>query len=101
MILTLSPVSALNRADTMLHLAGEVLTVDGVAYDLAAVPEGGEGWPEGDHPFVGPIRRTDGRLRAMVRVFIGPAAAARQPDSPWTVEAGDGPIAIPYARSDA
>jgi hypothetical protein len=100
MILTLSPISAF-RPETTIFVLGDVLTVDGIPYDLSPVPEGGEGWPEGDHPFVGPIRRDGGAIHATVRVFLGPTAAPDQPDSPWTVEAGDGPVAIPCARTPA
>lgn len=102
MRLTLTPQIGLpGQAETVIRAAGEVLTVDGVPYDLSPIPEGGEGWPEGEHPFVGPIRRIGGRIHATVRVILGPDAAPHQPDSLWTVAAEDGPIAIPYARIDA
>jgi len=100
MILTLSPISSLRRPDSALSVAGEVLTVDGVDYDLTAVPEGGEGWPEGDHPFEGPIRRISGTIHAVVRAFLGPGAASVQPvDGRWVVDVAAGPVTIPAVRT--
>jgi hypothetical protein len=99
MILTLIPQRSLpGQPETTIQVAGDVLTVDGIAYDLSAIPEGGEGIPEGDHPFAGPISREDGVLHASVIVRLDDAAEFDQPDSPWTVLAFDGAVAIPAAR---
>jgi hypothetical protein len=99
MILTLIPQRGLpGQLETTIHVTGDVLTVDGIAYDLSAIPEGGEGIPEGEHPFAGPISREDGVLHASVIVRLDDTAAFDQPDSPWTVIAIDGPVAIPAAR---
>ena len=103
MHLTLSPSRGLpGQPETVLSVAGDVLTCDGVAYDLIDVPEGGEGWPdpEGDHPFIGAIRRIDGEVHATVRVFLGADAAPRQPTDweHWTVTVADGPVTIPAIR---
>ncbi len=99
MILTLIPVWG--RPEGALSVAGDVLTRDGVAYDLSPVPEGGEGWPAHpapgeDHVFIGPIRRIDGTIHATLIVF--PGDDAPQGQGPWTVAAGDGPVAIPATR---
>jgi hypothetical protein len=99
MILTLTPIRGLpGQPETRLSLKGDVLTVDGTAYDLSPVPEGGEGWAEGDTPFAGPILREGGRLVATVIVRLDDTAEPDQPDSPWTITARNGPVAIPARR---
>ena len=99
MILTLTPIRGLpGQSETRLAVAGDVLTVDGTAYDLSPIPEGGEGWPAGDTPIAGPILREGGQLRATVVVRLDDSAQADQPDSPWTITAKDGPVAIPARR---
>lgn len=92
------------QPETMLSLAGDMLTVDGVPYDLSSVPEGGEAVPEGtDHPFVDTITRQDGVIYATVRVRLGDTAADHQPVDPahWQIEAGEGPVEIPALRKPA
>jgi hypothetical protein len=80
--------------DTVASVVGDVLTVDGVVYDLSSVPEGGEARPSGDHPFSGPITRTDGLLHlALIWCFD---AATAEPDQGaeypvLTVVSGDVP----------
>lgn len=101
MKLTLSPQAGLpGQPETELSVAGDVLTVDGVAFDLSTVPEGGEAMPDGDHPFIGPITRQGGVIHATVRVVLGDTAADHQPVDPahWVVEVADGPVAIPAVR---
>lgn len=102
MHLTLSPQVGLpGVAETTLHVAGDVLTVDGTPFDLSPVPEDGEGWPEGTHPFVGRITREQGFLHCSVRITLGADAAPDQPADPhhWTLACKDGPVAIPALRS--
>jgi hypothetical protein len=99
MILTLIPQRGLpGQPETTIHVTGDVLTVNGIAYDLSIIPDGGEGIPEGEHPFAGPISREDDVLHASVIVRLDDTAAFDQPDSPWTVIAFDGPVFIPAAR---
>lgn len=101
MHLTLSPIRGLpGQPETTLSVAGDVLTIDGTAFDLSPVPEGGEGWPDGDHPFIPPIRRADGVIHATVMVLLGDTAASDQPRDPaiWTIANADGPVAIPATR---
>jgi hypothetical protein len=86
------------RPDTQITVAGDVITIDGVAYDLSPVPEGGEAWPQGAHPFIGPITRTGGVINATLLVHLGDAAADDQPGSPWVIEAASGEVPIPAAR---
>ena len=99
MHLILSPLRGLpGQPETLLSVAGDVLTCDGIAYDLSAVPEGGEGWPEGDHPFIGALRREGGVIHATVRVTLGATADPMQPASPWIIPAASGPVTIAAAR---
>jgi len=51
-------------AETTASVAGNILTVDGVEYDLSPVPEGGQAVPEGQSPFVGFITRAGGEIVA-------------------------------------
>ncbi|WP_127109947.1 hypothetical protein [Pararhodobacter zhoushanensis] len=99
MHITLSPCRGLPGApETTLSVAGDVLSVDGAAFDLSGVPEGGIATPEGKHPFVGTITREGGEIRCTVRVILGDTAAPDQPDSPWTVTASSGAISLPATR---
>jgi hypothetical protein len=101
MILILSPSRGLpGHPETALSVAGDVLTVDGIAFDLAQVPEGGEATASGEHPFAGPIRRQGGVLQVPVRVLLDDSAAPHQPADPahWTIRAGDGAVTLPALR---
>ena len=99
MHITLSPCRGLPGApETVLSVAGDVLTVDGVAYELSGVPEGGLATPEGVHPFVGTITREGGVIACTLRVILGDTAAPDQPERLWSVTATAGAIAIPAAR---
>lgn len=102
MHLTLSPIRGLpGQPETTLAVAGNVLTLDGEAYDLSAVPEGGRFDPDpGDHPFIGSITRAGGTLRATLRVVLGDDAAPHQPTDPahWIIAEAAGPVAIPAWR---
>jgi hypothetical protein len=101
MHLTLSPQRGLPGApETTVAVAGETVTVDGVTYDLSAVPEDGLAEPEGEHPFVGAITRQGGIIHATVRVALGDTAATSQPVNPahWIVPEAEGAIEIPALR---
>lgn len=99
MILTIIP--QWGRPESILSVAGDVLTINGEAFDLSPVPDGGEAialpLPGHDHVFVGPIRRLDGVIHATIIAHLGPDAAADQPDAPWTVPVVEGRITIPAA----
>lgn len=97
MILSLSPV----RCDEALSVAraGEVLTVNGVAFDFSQLPEGAvlpveaidSDW------FVGAVERIDGELHVTLRLPHGPAPSPEQAaPQPISVTA-DGPVALPQA----
>lgn len=98
MHLILSPQMGLpGQPETIIAVAGDVLTIDGTPYDLSPVPEGGDGeWP--DSPFLGRIQRIDGVIHATVLVRLGDTAASDQPDSPWIVPDAEGEVTIPAAR---
>lgn len=103
MHLTLSPQIGLpGQPETVLHVAGDMLTVDDLVFDLSPVPEGGEGeWPGG--PFIGPIRRIDGVIHATVLVRLGDDAADDQPCDPehWVIPGAEGEVVIPALRRPA
>lgn len=98
MHLTLSPQAGLpGQTETTLHVAGDVLTVDGTPYDLSPVPEGGDGeWP--DSPILGRIQRIAGVIHATVLVRLGDTAASDQPGSPWVIPDAVGNVTISAAR---
>ena len=100
MHLTLSPVCGLpGQAETKLHVAGDVLTIDGVPFDLSPIPEGGEGeWL--DSPIIGKITRQSGTLHVTVRVVLGDDAESNQPtdSTHWIVENASGDVTIPALR---
>ena len=102
MHLTLSPQQGLpGQPETTLHVAGDLLTVDGTPYELSPIPEGGEGeWP--DSPFIGPIRRIDGVIHATVLVRLGDDAADCQSCDPahWVIPNASGDVTIPAARKE-
>lgn len=101
MQINLSPVRGLpGDLETALSVSGDVLMVDGVAYDLSSVPEGGAATPEGDHPFTGDITRTGGEITCSVMVKLGDDATPYQPADPahWVVAVVDGAVTIPAER---
>lgn len=104
MILELQPIAALpGQPASVIAVAGDTITVDGVAYDLSPVQDGDVARPGGDHPFVGDITRTGGRIRcALLCRYDARAAAPDQPADPahWRVEAADGPVALPLIPRD-
>jgi len=97
MDLKLSPQAG--QPATKLHVAGDVLTIDGTPYDLSPVPEGGEGeWD--DSRIVGKITRKNGTLHVTVRVVLGDDAESNQPTDPlhWVVPDASGDVEIPAVR---
>jgi hypothetical protein len=99
MHLTLTPQQGLpGQPEMTLRVAGDVLTLDGTEYDLSPVPEGGEGWPEDETPFVGPIRRIGGVIHAKIVVRLGDTAADDQGTDPWVIDSATGDVTIPAKR---
>lgn len=85
------------QPETTASVSGDTITVDGVAYDLSTVPEGGYAEPVGDHPFRGRIARIGGELQLMLDWFYDIATA--EDDQPaaapvLNVPAGDVPDPI-------
>jgi len=100
MHLTLHSLRALPGAPTAtLHVAGDVLTINGDPIDLSGIPEGGEGRFEGESLFVGSIRRIDGAIHATLQVPLGDDAAPEQ-DGPWVIADASGVVVIPYAKRE-
>ena len=100
MHLTLSSQVGLpGQPETTLHVMGDVITIDGTPYDLSPVPEGGEGWPEGDTPFIGPITRQGGVLRVQIVARLGDDAAPDQA-GPFVINDASGDVVIPAARKE-
>ena len=98
MRLTLDPQLGLpGQPEMTLHIEGDVITIDGVPYDLGGVPEGGEGWPEGDSPFLAPIIRQGGLLHVAIVARLGCMATPEQ-GGPWGIENASGDVSIPAAR---
>lgn len=98
MNLTLSPQHGLpGQPEMTLHVSGDVIRIDGTPYDLSAVPEGGEGWPEGAGPFIAPIARTGGVIHATIIARLGDTAAPHQ-EGPWIIEGASGALEIPALR---
>lgn len=99
MDLTLTPQFGLpGQPEMTIHVAGDTITIDGTPYDLSAVPDGGEGWPEEGTPFIAPITRTNGVLHVTLVARLGDNAAPDQGTEPWVIEAASGDVEIPYAR---
>lgn len=91
------------RPDASIDVTGDVLRIEGAAFDFSSLPEGGHVHPETepDALFIGPVRRIGGVIHAHVILHVGPDAALDQPGAPWTVDAGDGPVAAPVVRVPA
>jgi hypothetical protein len=89
-----------DHPETSLHVAGEVLTINGVATDCSGVPEGGEGWPPEDSLIQGPIRRVDGVLYATV-LFQFDSSADLSDVASWTIPDAAGAVVPPAARKPA
>ena len=98
MKLTLTPQVGLpDQAETTIHVAGDIITIDGTPYDLSPVPEGGEATAD-DSPFIGKITRVNGIIHCTVLTQLDGTAADDQPESPWVIENASGDITIPAQR---
>lgn len=99
MKITFSLAAALpGGAETAVAVDGDVIAVDGVAYDLSEVPEGGKWTPEGEHPFVGDIRRRDGVIICSVRAQYDAGTADPDQRLPAEVVQYAGEVSLPVSR---
>ncbi|OZB38013.1 MAG: hypothetical protein B7X50_11745 [Alishewanella sp. 34-51-39] len=96
MVITLSPI----RLDEPLtaSLSGDVLTLNGEAFDFTQLPEGATLPTEAidSEHFVGPVERISGELHLTLRLPHGhnPSQSVAFPQ-PITI-AVDGPVALPF-----
>jgi hypothetical protein len=98
MHLTLTPVQGLpGQTEMTIHVAGDVLTLDGVALDLSAVPEGAEVWHDSAPALLGPVRRVGEVLHVTLVARLGDDACATQ-GGPWVIPDAQGDVAIPASR---
>lgn len=90
------------QLETTASVNGDTITVDGVAYDLSAVPEGGFAEPEGDHPFVGQISRIEGELHlSLLWHYDTSTAEAHQPGAAPVLTVTEGAVPDPITRKPA
>ena len=90
--------SPVRRNETLtLHRAGDVLTINGEAFDFGPLPDGATLPREAIDSdwFAGPVERIDGLLHLTLVLPHGPHApeATRYPAP--VVLTGDGPVALP------
>lgn len=94
-----TPPAASEPLDDTVVGAGASVFVNGVEFDLSTIPDGGEGVPEGEHPFVGPILRVGDVLRYKLLVrYDARTAAAIQTRTNWTVTLQDEVMADLFDR---
>lgn len=100
MKLTIIPMAGVpGSVDPSASVHGDILTFNGVSFDLSEVGEGDLAYPTGDHPFAAgvPITRKSGLLHATVMWIYNTTTAA--PDQPTSViEGADGPVTDPVRR---
>lgn len=100
MKLTLIPqLGADGDVEMTINVSRDTITIDGVPYDLSAVPEGGEGWPDGESPFIAPITRQGGVLHVTIVARLGETTAPN-PSGPWVIESAAGDVLIPAKRME-
>ncbi|MEX5599161.1 hypothetical protein [Pseudophaeobacter sp. C1-32P7] len=88
--------------ETSASVSGDTITVDGVAYDLSAVPEGGFAEPDGEHPFFGQIARIGGELHLSLLWFYDAATAeVHQPAAAPVLAVTEGEVPDPITRKPA
>jgi len=104
MNITIIPQAATPGAtETAVSVAGDILTIDGVAYDLTATPEGGRVSfePEGGEtlPFVGDATRQNGEVSLSILFKFDPSTAEpNQPKELVTLSLTSGPLPDPITR---
>jgi hypothetical protein len=82
MKITLSPIPC--ARDTVLTVSGQTLTIDGVPFDLTAIPDGAEATDEDPaSPFIGVIRRVAGQIVCTVRYAYDATTADQMQSTDW------------------
>lgn len=90
------------QPETAASVSGDTITVNGVAYDLSAIPEGGFAEPEGDHPFTGRITRIGGELHLSLRwIYDTGSAEPIQPAAAPVLAVTEGAVPDPITRKPA
>ncbi|RVN79743.1 hypothetical protein [Sinorhizobium meliloti] len=96
MIIDLSP----QRRDDLLEItkAGDALTINGVAFDFSALPDGAT-IPAGEVPcewLVGPVERVAGELQLTLILPHGPGPSQAVAFPSQIIDPPDGVIALPF-----
>ncbi|MEP0147067.1 hypothetical protein [Pseudophaeobacter sp.] len=90
------------QPETTASVNGDIVTVDGVVFDLSSVPEGGFAEPQGGHPFAGRIERTGGVLHLALRWHYDAATAEPiQPTAAPVMSVVAGAVPDPIIRKPA
>ena len=92
MKIILSPIAS--NHTTTVALDGLVLTIDGIPYDLSAIPEGGQAEATADSPFIGVVTRDE----VTIRYHYDSQAALPHQSTDWadyTFELTSGPVPSP------
>lgn len=81
------------QPETQARVVGNTLIYNEERFDLSSIPEGGEGVPQGDHPFVGIIYRNNGEIEAGIKwIYPGADYANVQPETPPVVQLNSGVV---------
>jgi hypothetical protein len=97
MILTLIPqLGADGDEETAVHVADDVITINGQAFDLSDIEAGRAAVFPGTR-IIGEVQRESGILAVSVLVTLAPNADANQPTDPahWTIMDPHGRVIIP------
>jgi hypothetical protein len=90
------------RPEPVMSVAGDVLTINGAAFDFGALPDGATlpraavdcDWLASD------VERIDGVVQATVIAHLDDTAALDQPEAPWMINTTDGPLILPVVRRE-
>ena len=92
MKIILSPIASYHTSTV--SLSGLTLTIDGTAYDLSAIPEGGQAEATEDSPFVGTVTREQVTIRYYYDMFKAKANQSSNWDD-YTFEVTSGQVPCP------
>lgn len=101
MHITFSLIAGLpGQADDTASVSADVLTHNGIAYDLSAIQDGDSAEPQGEgHPFIGEIERIGGVLHLNLRwQYDAATAEPNQPPERPVLTVSDGQIPDPVIR---